>query len=155
MRAEIKGRALPNSFVSIYIFSTPTVVTIKTDPDGYFVYTFEKELDDGEHEVYATMTNNSGAIMAQSKPFTFVKTAEAFTITNADTTESPVSNQIISDSRSTYNLVIGFSVLAFGLILLMLGTGLRTKEETVSTNTEREEAIIDQKALNSLKNLQP
>ena len=74
----ITGKALPNSFVTLYIFSTPIVVTLKTDADGSWAYRFDKELEDGEHEVYVGVTDNAGKIVAKSEPFTFVKEAEAF-----------------------------------------------------------------------------
>ncbi|MFW6210049.1 MAG: Ig-like domain-containing protein, partial [Patescibacteria group bacterium] len=77
--ATIAGVALPNSLVRLYIYSSPTIVTVETDADGAFVYTFEKELADGEHEVYVAITDNTGAIIAQSQPFRFVKEAAAFT----------------------------------------------------------------------------
>jgi len=45
----ITGTGIPNSFATLYIFSSPIVVTVKTDSDGSFVYTLDKELADGEH----------------------------------------------------------------------------------------------------------
>ena len=125
VRTEIRGTALPNSFVTLYIFSTPTVVTIKTDADGSFVYTFDKELEDGRHDVYVAVTDNAGAIVAQSNPFSFVKRAQAFTPVDADEAEVVSQQTYIDDSASTYNAVFGIAILAFGVILLMLGIGLR------------------------------
>jgi hypothetical protein len=76
--ALITGTGLPNSFVRLYIFSTPIVVTVKTDTQGNWSYIFDKELEDGEHEVYVGITDNAGKIVAKSNSFAFVKTAEAF-----------------------------------------------------------------------------
>ncbi|HEY0964648.1 MAG TPA: Ig-like domain-containing protein [Candidatus Paceibacterota bacterium] len=127
--AEIKGKALPNSFVTLYIFSTPTIVTVKTDTDGSFVYTFEKELEDGAHEVYVAVTDNTGAIMARSNPFRFVKEAQAFTPVDTENSEV-VSSETLSEftSMNSYNIAVGIGILAFGLILLMLGVSLREKD---------------------------
>tara|TARA_B100000508_G_scaffold120126_1_gene101094 strand:- start:7979 stop:10354 length:2376 start_codon:yes stop_codon:yes gene_type:complete len=137
---EIRGKALPNSFVTLYIFSTPVVVTVKTDADGSFVYTFDKELEDGRHDVYVAVTDNTGEIIAQSSPFSFIKEAQAFTPVDAAEAEVVGSVTPAEDSATSYSLVIGIAILAFGLILLMLGISLRSKdsEEVIITETEPE-----------------
>ena len=129
VQASIKGKGLPNSYITIYIFSTPTIVTVRTDEDGSFEYTFEKELEDGEHEVYVAVTDNTGAIMARSNPFRFIKEAQAFTPVDAAGSVSP-TDQSFKDMRSfdSYNIAIGLGILALGIILLMLGAGLREKD---------------------------
>ena len=121
-KALISGRALPNSFVTLYIYSTPIVVTIKTDESGSWSYLFDKELENGTHEVYVGMTDNAGKIVAKSNPFTFTKTAEAFAPT---TEEAPVSVTAatapsFADTRGLL-LVASLSVVALGLVLIILG----------------------------------
>ena len=64
----------------IYIYSTPVIVTVKTDKDGEWHYVMDKELESGEHTVYTATVNNTGKILAQSSGFQFVKTAEAATL---------------------------------------------------------------------------
>jgi len=78
-KIKIEGKAIPNSFVVLYIYSQkPTVVTVKTDENGNWTYMLDKTLKDGRHEVYAAVTNNSGRIVAKSRPFSFfVKQARA------------------------------------------------------------------------------
>jgi hypothetical protein len=130
VRTEIRGRGLPNSFVTLYIFSSPTIVTIKTDADGSFVYTLDKELEDGTHDVFVAMTDNTGSIVAQSNPFSFVKEAQAFT--PVDSTGGDVigiDTAAGSVGANSFNIVIGIGVLAFGLILIMLGLSLRIRED--------------------------
>ncbi len=143
--AEIRGKGLPNSFVTLYVFSTPTVVTVKTDADGYFVYTFDKELEDGQHDVYVTLTDNVGAIIAQSNPFTFVKEAQAFTPVSAADEAALSPQPITEDPGKGYALAIGVGILGFGLILLMLGISLRKEENG--------EVIIIEKPLPPEKNV--
>lgn len=131
LATEIRGRGLPNSFVTLYIFSSPTVVTVKTDVDGFFVYTFDKELDDGQHDVYVAMTDNAGKIIAQSEPFSFIKTAEAFTPVAA-AESSIVSPPPVTENVSTgYKVAVGVGILSFGLILFMLGISLRSKRNSL------------------------
>lgn len=127
VQAEIVGKALPNSYVTLYIFSTPTIVTVRADENGAFSYTFEKELEDGEHEVYVAITDNTGAIVAKSNPFRFVKEAEAFTPIDASAGASNVTSFGEISPFNTYNTVVGLGILAFGLILLMLGVSMREK----------------------------
>jgi hypothetical protein len=133
--AEIHGKGLPNSFVTLYIFSTPIVVTVKTDADGVFVYTFDKELEDGQHDIFVAMTDNAGAIIAQSNPFSFIKEAQAFTPLLA-TGESVISPQPVTENTGGgYSLAIGVGILSFGLILLMLGISLRKGEVVIAEKT--------------------
>jgi hypothetical protein len=130
--AEIRGRGLPNSFVTLYIFSSPTIVTVKTDADGSFVYTLDKELEDGTHDIFVALTDNTGAIVAQSNPFSFIKQAQAFTPVDAASNADVAGDTVVqSVAKNSYNAVAGLGVLAFGLILMMLGLSLRTKDEDV------------------------
>lgn len=124
VQSRISGTALPNSYVTLYIYSTPTIVTVKTDDTGAFVYLFEKQLEDGAHEVYVAITDNTGNVIAHSEPFAFVKEAEAFT-NAADAAAGPITTTPESN-RSPYAAALGLGVLALGLVLLMLGIGLRT-----------------------------
>lgn len=75
-----EGRALPNSFVTLYIYSTPIIVTVRTNENGDWAYELDKELENGEHQIYVATVNNSGKIIARSNPTTFTKTAEAASI---------------------------------------------------------------------------
>ena len=79
-KITLEGKALPNSFVTIYIFSEPIVVTVKTNASGAWTYTLDKELPDGTHEVYSAITDTGGRILAKSEPLPFVKTAAAVSL---------------------------------------------------------------------------
>lgn len=129
---EIRGRGLPNSFVTLYIFSTPTVVTVQTDADGNFIYKFDKELEDGQHDVFVAVTDNAGEIIAQSNPYSFVKEAQAFTPVSAAQSDVLPSNTII-ETGGGYGVAVGIGILAFGLILFMLGVSLRNRDEEEPT----------------------
>ncbi|MFT7644365.1 MAG: hypothetical protein ACI9BF_000008 [Candidatus Paceibacteria bacterium] len=136
VKTEIRGKGLPNSFVTLYIYSTPTVVTIRTDADGEFVYTFDKELEDGQHDIYIAMTDNAGEIIAQSSPFSFFKQAQAFTVVN-DTGAGLVTSDSVKESvKSSYSTVVGMGILALGLILLMLGMTLRPKNDDLNEDSD-------------------
>jgi len=121
-RALIAGKGLPNSFITLYIFSTPIVVTVKTDAEGGWSYVFDKELEEGTHEVYVGITDNRGRIVAKSNPISFVKTAQAFTMAN--TMEGAVAQTAPESSlipQSAMLLIASIAVVALGLILILLG----------------------------------
>ncbi|MEX0931429.1 MAG: Ig-like domain-containing protein [Candidatus Paceibacterota bacterium] len=115
------GKALPNSFVTLYIFSTPIIVTVKTDSDGVWRYTLDQELEDGSHTMYVATVNNSGKIIAQSSPFPFVKEAQAVTLGEgfAETPESAEKTGFFQSYLLLF--VLGGLLLAIGLSLLTIG----------------------------------
>lgn len=126
----LKGRGLPNSFVTLYIFSSPLVVTVRTNDDGSWSYRLVKELDDGEHEVYVGMTDNSGKIIAKSAPFRFVKEAEAFTPVDAEAASVVTDVAPPSIVNSDGLLVAGGAVVTtLGLVLLLISLFWRRDEE--------------------------
>jgi hypothetical protein len=135
VQTKVTGRGLPNSFVTLYVFSTPTIVTVRTESDGSFEYTFSKELEDGEHQVFVALTNNTGEIIAQSEPFTFIKEAQAFTPVDAQSNILEIAPTQLADG-SPYRVALAMSVLALGIILILLGVGLRANkpDELVVTN---------------------
>jgi hypothetical protein len=77
---RFSGHAPANSFVTLYVFSLPIVVVVKTDDSGAWSYILDKELPDGTHEVYCAIVDASGKIMAKSEPLPFTKEAHAITI---------------------------------------------------------------------------
>lgn len=130
VQASISGEALPNTYVTLYVFSTPTIITVKTDDTGAFTYTFTDELEDGQHEVYVAITDNAGEIVAQSESFIFVKEAEAFTAGPL----TDVSAAMTEDAQEApYSLALALGILSLGIILLMLGIGLRQPAPAVVT----------------------
>ncbi len=80
IKLKFSGKSLPNSYVSIFIFSDPIVVTIKTDPSGAWTYTLDKNLPDGSHQVMTAITDGGGRILAKSEPLPFVKQAAAVSV---------------------------------------------------------------------------
>ena len=87
--------------------------------------------------MFVALTDNTGAIVAQSNPFSFVKEAQAFTPVDASTGDIVGGDSVTETvAKNSYNAVIGLGVLAFGLILIMLGISLRTKDEEVLTSDD-------------------
>ena len=103
-----KGTAPAESDITIYIFSTPIVVTVKTDETGNWQYTLDQELSDGQHEVYVASVNNTGKIVAKSDAVPFVKEAGA------------VALGLGAASTSTTGTSSGWMILLGGIILLVI-----------------------------------
>ncbi|MFT5179985.1 MAG: hypothetical protein ACI9GH_000440 [Candidatus Paceibacteria bacterium] len=128
-KVAFSGKALPNSLVTLYIFSTPVVVTIKADENGEWEYTLDKELEDGEHEVFVATVDNTGKIVARSNAIPFVKTAEAATINVlGNDIEIPVQDpNFLKDN--IISIVMTILVIAFIGILIILGRKHKLPEE--------------------------
>ncbi|MFA6430237.1 MAG: Ig-like domain-containing protein [Candidatus Paceibacterota bacterium] len=130
-QVTFKGKALPNSYVTLYIYSTPVIVTVKTDASGEWMYTLDKELEDGQHIIYTATVNNTGKILAKSTPFAFAKTAEAATLIPV------VQQQVIDMKPEVWNskytiMIIGFLVLSVLAVLFVVGVGIRKNPNPVN-----------------------
>ncbi|MFA6386176.1 MAG: Ig-like domain-containing protein [Candidatus Paceibacterota bacterium] len=122
---KLKGQALPNSFITLYIYSTPIMVTVKTDSNGEWQYTLDKELENGNHTVYTATVNNTGNIVAKSTPFTFVKTAEAVTLQDltpiqSSTSTTMVERPVFVQTKNIFFLGIVL-LMIIGVILVLIG----------------------------------
>jgi len=131
---EIRGRSLPNSIVTLFIYSSPIIVSIRTEADGTFAYLYEREIDDGAHEVYVALTDANGLVVAKSNPFRFIKEAEAFTVIGEDDAMIvPAAMYTSSQLTNPYVVVLGMSLLSLGLLLLFFSSTLRRREHIVAT----------------------
>ena len=121
-KIEIKGTALPNSFVTLYIYSsTPIIVTVKTNSEGVWTYQLDKELSDGTHEVYIATTDTTGKIAAKSEPLPFIKTASAIVI-GADLNEAVAKLRKEEAAPSFFKPTSVF--FALSVIILMIGIAM-------------------------------
>lgn len=130
---QLEGIGLPNSFVTIYIYSDPIVLTVKTDSNGNWTYALDKELGDGQHEVYVAVTDNTGKITGKSEPLGFIKTAQAVTvIPTAEATAASVTS--VAKGRTERDMfflaaiMVGVIALALALIGLAKHHHIQQKE---------------------------
>lgn len=122
----IKGKALPNGFINIYVYSSlPVILTVKADANGNWSYILDEEIEDGEHQIYIAVTDNTGKITAKSEPLFFIKTAEAVSI--VPPTQASDVAQIASpvEKRKTSYFLISLIVVAVTLILSLIFIGIR------------------------------
>lgn len=123
-RLRLEGKALPNSYTTLHVFSMPIVVTIKSDMKGEWVYTLDRELDNGEHSMYVSTVDNSGRIIARSSAIPFTKTAEAAAIGAFGIGEKAISqNSFVQDNF----ILIILAILLAAIVITLMITG-RKKE---------------------------
>jgi len=79
-----EGRAEPGVVVTLFIYSyLPIVLTAEADANGNWSYEMDKNLVDGRHEIYVTVTDDTGRIREKGDPLSFfVSEAEAVTEEN-------------------------------------------------------------------------
>lgn len=128
-----RGKGLPNSFVTLYIFSDPIIVTTRTNQNGEWEYVFDRELADGRHEVYVAVVGSAGKIVAKSNPLPFVKQAEAVSFgPNATYNERPgffTPGSII--------LTVSLVGLAIVGVLILIGVSRRSRRAGMTVNASR------------------
>lgn len=139
------GQGLPNSFVTLYIFSQPIVVTLRTDSDGAWSFEFDEELEDGSHTVYTALTDSAGEILAKSSPLPFVKEAGAITLGEsleqmpaappADPVELTPYRMVVVAIVAVTTLAI-LTILAFGFFHQSKVSGVRLDGQRLSVPSE-------------------
>ncbi len=117
--AHLEGKALPNSFVTLYLFSSPIVAVVRADEQGVWKHFFDADLEDGVHTAYAATTDNTGKIVAKSTSFSFIKSAEGFS--KGGEVAPPVVVAETSDNTFTEN---GLFLLISALLVIILGLSL-------------------------------
>lgn len=103
----LKGKATPNSIVTIYILSNPIVVTVRSDANGTWTYTLDKPLVAGEHEVFVTVAKPDGALVRSE--------VSSFAIAKAAGTSQEEGLVLVADSGNKFQVFITYTA---GLIVL-------------------------------------
>ena len=117
----------------MYIYSTPIVVTIKTDSNGEWQYLLDKELENGNHTVYTATVNNTGNIVAKSSGYLFTKTAEAITFQDLPLADASVNvaKPGLLDGASLYLAIASFVLIVISVIVLI---GVISKKNNQTQN---------------------
>ncbi len=125
----ISGVGPPNTTVYIYIYSTPVVVTTKTDESGNFTYTLDKNLADGRHEVYVTVNDQTGKVQEKSSPLAFF-VRKAVAVSETDYLRGDVNVSSSGDTSMSRYLVIALSAIA-AVVVVLLGARYLTKKQKI------------------------
>jgi hypothetical protein len=123
-KIRFEGRSLPNSFVTIFIFSSPIVVTVKANAEGSWNYVLDKELPDGTHTIYVAAVDTTGKILAKSAPSPFIKQADAVELISLETVSATPS--LLSTNSI---ILIVTAVIIFGVLALMYISHEHKKKE--------------------------
>ncbi len=103
------GRGLPLSYVTLFIYSAPVVVAVKTDEYGRWTYTLDKPLEEGTHTVYAALVNGQGRVASRSEVYVFDK--------KGDQIERIIAGQEASISSSVGEMMDNFKfMLIFAIV---------------------------------------
>jgi hypothetical protein len=118
---EFQGKAKPDTYITLYIYSMPIVVTVKTDSQGNWKYNLNQELDDGVHRVYVAQIDNTGNVVAKSDPIFFTKAAASAQIAVSDAL--PVVPQKVNFFQQ-YFIEVAFGILVIAIIIGLTVIGL-------------------------------
>jgi len=114
-----EGVALPNTFITLYIYSTPIIVTVTTNANGQWSYELEKEIGNGEHQMFVATVDTSGKIIARSSPVPFTKSAEAASIGIEGDLNIPFSTQnFLQDNFILITLMVLILVVVLGMVFV-------------------------------------
>jgi hypothetical protein len=131
---EFRGYASPQTVITLYIYSTlPIVVTTKTNAGGLWSYTLEKSFQDGEHEVYIALTDETGVITKKSSPLTFfVKEARAITVDEfIEDVTTPPDVLIASPVKTLQRYYLwGAIVLIFAGLIIIVVVIIKLRRQT-------------------------
>jgi hypothetical protein len=138
---EFQGHATPDTYITLYIYSTPIIVTVKTDAQGNWKYSLNQELEDGDHHIYVAQIDNSGTVVAKSDPILFTKAAASAQLVSSDAV--PIQPQKVNFFQE-YFMIIALVILAIAIIIGLTVIGLMgrkgqevTPEESdISENTQ-------------------
>ncbi|MEK7598675.1 MAG: Ig-like domain-containing protein [Patescibacteria group bacterium] len=128
----LTGKGLSSTPVYIYIYSDlPMILSTVTDSNGNWSYVLDKQLADGQHEVYVVVTDNTGKITAKSEPLFFVKTAEAITV--IPSAEASALNKAASpvEKRKAVDILMLFIIIFSGFVgaLAIIGFFIARKNQ--------------------------
>ncbi|MFH0829199.1 MAG: Ig-like domain-containing protein [Candidatus Kerfeldbacteria bacterium] len=115
---KLSGIGPSNSIVTIYIFSSPIVITTTTDASGNWTYTLDRPLDNGSHEVYVTVTDSTGSVEQKSNPMSFF-VAEARAVTQQDYKRYQQQQSRMYETYTKYYLLIAGLLVGFAVVLFL------------------------------------
>lgn len=138
-RPIFEGHALPNSFITLYIYSSlPIVVTTKVDANGYWSYVLSKPLESGEHEVYVAVTDNTGKIIAKSEPKPFFILA-AQVVNAAEYMNSPEYAKAAEAQKTVQTMLTPYAYITLIVILAGLVMAIGAVVFIVYRNSQKKQ----------------
>ncbi len=118
----IRGKSNPGEIITLFIYSSiPIVVTVQADQDGNWIYTLDKSMVDGTHEVYAVLHNDEGRIIEASTPKIFF-VAETQAVSMEEMLLSGNISEVKDDPENMMTLYLwgGISIIIILIALLLI-----------------------------------
>tara|TARA_Y100000310_G_scaffold327251_1_gene393300 strand:- start:4304 stop:6856 length:2553 start_codon:yes stop_codon:yes gene_type:complete len=137
---KFSGLAFPDSVVTLYIYSDlPLVVTVNVDKFGNWEYTLQRSLVDGKHEIYLTVNDNTGKIIAKSNPLSFL-IEEAKAVSPEEFIAAQRSARSSAQSKQIFiYIILAFIFTIAGIVLFVYFLKFRKS----SPSNETTGGIID------------
>lgn len=112
-----EGAAEPGSILTLYIYSDmPLVVTVKTDKYGNWQYELTEPLNDGGHEVYVAINDNTGKVVQKSSPLNFfIREAQAFSVDEFVASVSSTPEEVEKQSETAMS---GYVIISLMLVFV-------------------------------------
>ena len=73
---HFEGKTLPNTLVTLYVFSNPVIVVVKSDSSGRWAYDRERNLDSGKHTAFATIYDDGITRRSRTVDFFIASSAQ-------------------------------------------------------------------------------
>lgn len=127
---HLSGKARPGETVTLFVYSyLPVVLTTVADANGEWSYDLGATLDDGQHEVYVAVTDDTGKIKEKGSPLSFfVASAQAASadefFKSEPVEDSPtlaaIQDEPVRQSFLPYVVATGLLLVVAGIIAFML-----------------------------------
>lgn len=104
-----EGKTKPNTLVTLYIFSNPIIVTLKSDSNGNWNYERDKRIETGKHSAFATIYDEGVTRRSDVTSFFVAKNSSG----------NLVLKQTAFDNLLFYGIIIGV-VITFSIIILIM-----------------------------------
>jgi hypothetical protein len=135
-KLKVSGTGPANTTLTVYVYSeVPVILTVETDEDGNWSYILDKEIDDGEHQVYVAVTDTSGKINAKSEPLFFVKAAESVRVIPPAEAAGQVTSSV--KKRSSRDLALLLTICAAAVVFSIGGIGLVLRKHRRNESEDR------------------
>ena len=129
----LSGHGPANAYITLFIYSEPIIVTVKTDPSGVWTYQLDRELPDGTHKVYTALTDNGGRVIAKSEPLPFVKQASAISVGTAFLPNQEQAPTFFGGESAVAMASLLAAVLLASVIIIGIFVRTKNNEDTGGT----------------------
>jgi hypothetical protein len=124
----ITGTAVPNSYVNVVAGEPGVIGIIKTNSEGQFSYTLEKELNNGARFAYLALPDNAGNPVATSKVYELSNTLGKQT---ASANLADIRSSTSKKDSLSHVVTAAVGVVSLGLILLLLSVSVRSRNKLI------------------------